>query len=92
MKKEWYIVTAKCIDQNDMFVKNIRGLNPYDVFDTFMRDVLPIYAAPLSYYSIKIELDQSHEPNRHEVLEESIKWLGCGYGWQIVNTKESEVK
>lgn len=87
MKKEWYIVTAKCKEQKDVFVKNIYGFNPYHVLSIFMQEILPTYAETNSLYTIKIELDQAYEPGRHEVLEELIRWIGCGYGWQYVNPK-----
>lgn len=87
MKSEWYIITAKCKEQKDVFVKSIYGLNPYHVLSIFMQENLPTYAEPNSFYSIKIELDQAYEPNREEVLEETLKWCGNGIGWKYVNPK-----
>lgn len=87
MKKEWYIVTAKCPEQKDVFVKNIYGLNPYHVLSMFMQENLPTYAEPNSFYNIRIELDRAYSPNREEVLEETLKWCGSSIGWKYVNPK-----
>lgn len=87
MKKEWYIVTAKCPEQNDVFVKNMYGFDPYYILSMFMQENLPTYAEPNSFYNIRIESDKARNSNREEVIEETLEWCGNGIGWKYVNPK-----